>query len=436
MTFGRQIYLSYSIVLGLVVLSLSLNLNRLLVMTTSHHQIEEEWKEVSHIVEFQTLIDDFSDAVRQSASKGDRNTETLTRKREAMREKLKIIRSDLSPLEFEEEGHAAHEKKDFLQIQEAFGNLEGLLQNGGPAGGANVQPISRRMTEQLRKMKDGAEEFKLFNLEEMKRAIARAERVRRQAIGRSIGGAVLIVFFIGTISAWFAFRLRRHSEEAIRKEKTLTIGLLAQSLAHEMRNPLGIIKSAVSVISNKLPPGCEQRELAGDLIEEVERIDGLLDEMLTVNTRRPPKIAVEPISPLIDQVMVLLKSRCDKAGVRIRYDDQTACALCPHDRDQVKQMLLNLFLNAIQASSGGGIIDVTTKLLNDTYYLLVQDYGRGVKKKDLKKIFDPFYSTTENGLGLGLAVVKKIVESHKGTIEVFSESNRGTLFSVALPGRL
>lgn len=212
----------------------------------------------------------------------------------------------------------------------------------------------------------------------------------------------------------------------VEHEKGLTIGLLAQSLAHEIRNPLGIIKSSTSVIRNKLTAGSEEHEIAGFVTDEVDRINKLIGQLLQLSKGSKTELKLNDPCEIIQQVIRLMAGVTQKAGVPVDFDNQSKGEKVLCDADQIKQALINIILNAVQASRQGEGIRITARIDPKMYYVEVLDEGSGFKKGALKKAFEQFYTTKDNGLGLGLYVVKKIMDAHGGTITIVPSQPKGS----------
>ena len=148
---------------------------------------------------------------------------------------------------------------------------------------------------------------------------------------------------------------------------------------------------------------------------------------------KPLKLEKTDIYSLIDQTLSFLNNDFIKYNIKVIKNYVSPALFLHIDPNQIKQVFLNLFLNAIDAMKQGGTLTITTKSATDVLEITIADTGCGMSKKDLEHIFDPFYSTKETGTGLGMSIVYGIIKEHKGEISVTSEVNKGTSFKVGLP---
>jgi signal transduction histidine kinase len=255
--------------------------------------------------------------------------------------------------------------------------------------------------------------------------------------GLILGGVVGIAL-AGLLSAFlfWAIALLVKTHESLRQsERLAAMGQMAATVAHEIRNPLGIIKSTADVLNSKYNSKENPDELFEFIPSEVRRLNRLVSDFLTFARDRE----IQPLAnDLINTVQKSLSSLDDElrhanVNLQTEFDDLPPVQ---HDEDAVNQVLLNLTLNGIQAMNGGGEMVVRVKKDSRKGRALarveVQDSGCGIDG-NLEKIFEPFYTTKTSGSGLGLAICKRLVEKHGGWIEVESEKGRGTTMRVFLP---
>jgi two-component system sensor histidine kinase HydH len=239
-------------------------------------------------------------------------------------------------------------------------------------------------------------------------------------------GQVLIIRDLGEV--------RRLQAEIRRKEKLAAIGGLAAGVAHEIRNPLSSIKGIASYYKSKFEDGSEDKEMAGVMIEEVDRLSRVISELLEF--ARPTKLNMKPsdINELLKHSTRLVEQEAaaNKIGIQLNLASDSVEA--DADADRMTQCFLNLFLNALQAMESGGQLTVSSStVVNGKVAIDIKDNGSGISAKDLSKIFDPYFTTKPKGTGLGLAIVHKIIEAHGGQIRVRSTIGQGTVFSIVLP---
>jgi PAS domain S-box-containing protein len=219
-------------------------------------------------------------------------------------------------------------------------------------------------------------------------------------------------------------------------EHLATIGELSAGLAHEIKNPLAGIKGAIDVIRDSLPATDRNREILGDVIHEVNRIDKIVRDLLNYAKPKPPSHSSIELFELVQRIVAIgqATSKVDSPPIRV-----TRLAPIPAftgDETQLEQVLLNLLLNAQNAIvSSGGHIEVVLGYDRETAVVRmeVKDDGPGIPESIRKKIFQPFFTTRTDGAGLGLATCLKNVQYHGGSIEVHSEVGRGTTFAVTIP---
>lgn len=220
-------------------------------------------------------------------------------------------------------------------------------------------------------------------------------------------------------------RLRRLS----RAERLATTGELAASAAHEIRNPLTAISSAVQLLGEAFPAGNPRREIADSVMLEIDRINEIVEGLLSF--ARPPRIKRETIrlGEVVEGAVALISSVARKASVDIRVHCEVERDVLRGDRDQLVQVFVNLLMNGIQAMPEGGCLEVRITRPR-RLQVEVRDTGPGMTTQQLERAFDPFYTTKEKGTGLGLPICYGIVRSHNGDIDVESVVGRGTTIRV------
>ncbi|GAB4539937.1 MAG: ATP-binding protein [Thermodesulfovibrionia bacterium] len=228
--------------------------------------------------------------------------------------------------------------------------------------------------------------------------------------------------------------LKAMEAEMKKKEKWALIGELSASVAHELRNPLASLKASVEMLLDKKVPEHHARRLAKIALSEMDRLNNTVTDFLIY--ARPPMLQIESfdLHKMLGYVVALLRSSAgEEKGVRIIADLSEELTIRGDPR-QLQQVFWNLGINAVDAVSEDGIVEVYTEK-GDTYIKIVfKDNGIGIDKKEMERIFYPFYTTKERGTGLGLSIAQRIVEEHGGRIVVESEGNgRGSTFTVVLP---
>ena len=229
--------------------------------------------------------------------------------------------------------------------------------------------------------------------------------------------------------------LREAQAEVQRSERLAALGQLSAGLAHEIRNPLGVISASAEILEkNVADENKVAREVSGFIRSEVHRTNELVTRFL--NFTRPSPLQKEPanlndvVRGAVSQLMEKVKGR--KEDIQIRQDLHDVPRFS-FDATLVESVVLNLLLNGYEAMSSGGTLVVRTRRNGSMAQIEVADSGIGIKKDQLENIFNPFFTTKPDGVGLGLAMVSKFVDSHGGKITVTSRAGEGATFRVSLP---
>ena len=208
-------------------------------------------------------------------------------------------------------------------------------------------------------------------------------------------------------------------------------------LAHEIKNPLSIIKVSLKLISESLAGGDEKTAPAARKIEivrkETDRVEQILEDFLCYIKKAEFHFAPVNINKIVAESIDFFSPKAFSQSVNIRSSLSEQSLICTADGDMLKQVLLNLLINAQQAMLNGGDIMIRTQRNAKKAVVIVSDTGRGIEPKKLDRIFDAYYSTKPGGSGLGLPTSKKIIDAHKGSIKVDSAVGKGTSFTIQLP---
>lgn len=226
--------------------------------------------------------------------------------------------------------------------------------------------------------------------------------------------------------------LRQTFEQLLQADRLTSLGELSAAVVHEIRNPLGSIKGAVEIMEDELAPDSPRREFAEIAKQEVDRLDRLVKEFLRF--ARPPQPATAPadVNEVVQSVASLIEQRAVSQHVHLERDLAKDLPLVTIDDEQIKQVLLNLVINALQVMPAGGRLALRTALTDARIVVEVEDEGGGVDPAIAARIFDPFFTTKEKGIGLGLSIAYKIAAQHGGSLTVRNE-NRGAIFQLVLP---
>lgn len=226
--------------------------------------------------------------------------------------------------------------------------------------------------------------------------------------------------------------LQKTFEQLLQAEKLSSLGELSAGIVHEVRNPLGAIKGAVEILEDELAEDSPRREFASLAKKEVERLDKLVGEFLRFARPATLCVRLNDLNKIVESVVSLVENQATAQSVKVEKDMQRSLPKVFVDGEQIKQVLLNLTINALQAMPDGGKLSVRTFSENGFSVVAVEDNGSGIDEKISSKIFDPFFTTKEKGVGLGLSIAHKIVSQHKGILSVESK-NGNTVFALRLP---
>ena len=217
-------------------------------------------------------------------------------------------------------------------------------------------------------------------------------------------------------------------------ERLAALGEMVAGVSHEIKNPLGIIRSTAELLEEKSASDRIQKKLSTIIIEESGRLNDVVTDFLDFARPQVPSFQDCRLEEIIDRNLSFLRPELDKKRVFVNNGNLNSGAFTIEaDPGLLYRAFLNIFINAIQSMKDGGNIKIAIEEEKDNYRVEIQDTGIGITKENLNKIFNPFFTTKEKGSGLGLSIVKNIIEGHKGTVLVESEEEVGTRVSVTLP---
>lgn len=251
--------------------------------------------------------------------------------------------------------------------------------------------------------------------------------------------------FVGTILLLRDIKRRKELEEDLKRaDRLVLMGTLAAGLAHEIRNPLGGIKGAAQLLRRSTEGDPSVREFTSIMIREVDRVNQLIEQLLDLSRPAQLTLGAVNIHEILEDVLLLEGQTAGAKEMHVKKWFDPSLPPIRGDRAQLTQVFLNLAKNAFQAMEGGGTLTVTTRLETDYHirehgtepnrfiWVDLADEGRGIGEEDLPHIFSPFFTTKNNGTGLGLATCYRIVKEHGGTIRVESTAGTGSIFRVSL----
>jgi two-component system sensor histidine kinase HydH len=239
------------------------------------------------------------------------------------------------------------------------------------------------------------------------------------------GGVVLFLRDLGEVKSLQA--------EVHRSERLAALGRMVAGMAHEIRNPLNSIRGFSQHLRSRFETDSVERRSVDTIVREVDRLNRVITELLDFSRPKDPDLSQIDLNEIVRSTTVLIEGEATSQGVICVEALSPGPVHLLGDGDSLKQLLLNLFLNAIQAMSDGGVLTVSTSLSGDRAELTVADTGTGIDEMDLDRIFEPFYTTREAGTGLGLSIVHRIVQDHGGEIRLSSSPGQGTTFVIRFP---
>jgi len=264
-----------------------------------------------------------------------------------------------------------------------------------------------------------------------------AQQARQLAAGKAHAPlAVRTRDEVGRLAAAFNAlleSLRATEERLIASERLAAVGQVAAGIAHEVRNPLSGIKMSAQVLRRRLrEPGPAAKESLGVMLGEISRLELIIDDLLAF--ARPPALAREPgdLNNVLAGVLDLMARQLDHAGIAVRRELADGLPAVPLDAHRVRQVALNLVLNAAEAMPNGGTLTVRTRATDTEVVAEFDDTGHGIAPEVADRVFEPFFTTKPGGSGLGLGVSRTLVEAHGGTL-AFEALATGTRFRFTLP---
>jgi signal transduction histidine kinase len=270
---------------------------------------------------------------------------------------------------------------------------------------------------------------------------ARASSATFRGQGGELLGALMVVTDITA--------LKRLELQIRRSDRLASLGTLSAGMAHEIKNPLVSIKTFAQLLPERYQESDFRATFSSLIVHEIDRIDSLVNQLLRF--ARPAKPLLRPmhVHEVLEKTFQLVQHRLYQKEIKINRMFEASLDTIRADSDQMEQVFLNFFLNAMDAMKRGGELTVETKIRtgdslvtrllpadeerHEALCISIRDTGEGIKKQDIARVFDPFFTTKDFGTGLGLSVVHGIIEEHGGQIEVESEVAKGTVFHIFLP---
>jgi len=232
--------------------------------------------------------------------------------------------------------------------------------------------------------------------------------------------------------------LKKFEEEAKRAERLSALGNLAAGVAHEIRNPLNAISITAQRLESEFVPQKDQDEYSAFtkiILNEIKRLDGIINQFLSLAKAHKLNLVPTDMNEFLNEVVGLAEVETEEKKVKLTRSIDDGLPELEIDRDEMKKAVLNIMLNAVQATPSGESLTVCSHVDDSQSHLIIEitDSGPGIPAENIPKIFQPYFSTKEKGTGLGLSIAHRIVSDHKGRIGVKSKKGRGTTFTIKLP---
>lgn len=240
---------------------------------------------------------------------------------------------------------------------------------------------------------------------------------------------VSIAFLLG----YLVEKDRKRQQALLRTKSLAAVGKAVSEIAHDMKTPLVAIGGFARNLAKKHEKGQANRKKLDIMIRETTRLEAMVREMLDFGKELEIHSAPTSLNAIVEEAVEVAKPMALESGVELCVEPNGNVVELPLDTSRIKQVLLNLIANSVQACTHGNKVTVKTECSGGYVLLKVSDQGCGISPEDRDKIFDPFFSKKKDGTGLGLAIVKKIVEAHGATISVHSNNPRGTTITIAFP---
>ncbi|MDR3686349.1 MAG: ATP-binding protein [Coriobacteriia bacterium] len=255
-----------------------------------------------------------------------------------------------------------------------------------------------------------------------------ASTSRMRAVGGTVLGAVVTLEDVSDIKAL--------TDQLIRADRLAAMGELTAGVAHEVRNPLGVIRASVQLLEDAKGDPSRTHEAAEVIKQEIDRLDRVIKALLDFGRPSKPTLVHTDLNEVLQDIVLFTNRFAKQSDVHIVEKLDSELPAVHGDPDQLKQVFLNLVTNAVQAmDKTGGTITIETRGAGEYVEVSVSDNGPGIAAGDLPKVFDPFFTKRAEGTGLGLTIVHRIIDEHEGHIEVESGPG-GTVFNVTLPAAL
>ncbi len=216
-------------------------------------------------------------------------------------------------------------------------------------------------------------------------------------------------------------------------ERLAALGEMVAGISHEIKNPLGIIRSTAELLGEMPDANDSQKRLSGVITEESTRLNQIVTEFLDFARPQAPNLQECDLEEIIEKNLSFIRPELEKKGIMVNDNLNGRSLKLLADQELLYRAFLNILINAIQSMRDGGTIDIKVEEERDNYRIEIEDTGSGISEENVNKIFNPFFTTKEKGSGLGLSIVRKIIEGHRGSVAIQSIEGEGTKVRVQLP---
>jgi two-component system sensor histidine kinase HydH len=283
--------------------------------------------------------------------------------------------------------------------------------------------------------------FGIFELiQDLSKEYGSIEEIQYLTFGLSIliMGLIFVALLLIVHNAERIIRERAREQRELeaqlnQAERLAALGEMVAGVSHEIRNPLGIIRSTAELLGGRSDSDEAQRKLSNVIVEESGRLNDIVTEFLDFARPQEPNFQDCYLEEIINKNLNFLLPQFEKQDIRVENHLDGKSLRIKADPQLLYRAFLNVFVNAIQAMKDGGTLTVDLTEKKDGYVIQVEDTGSGVTQENLSKIFNPFFSTKEKGSGLGLSIVRNIMEGHRGSIHITSLEGSGTTITINLP---
>ncbi|HOV79590.1 MAG TPA: PAS domain S-box protein [Bacillota bacterium] len=242
---------------------------------------------------------------------------------------------------------------------------------------------------------------------------------------------------IGAVAVFQDITELRRTQNAVReKERLAIIGQMAAGMAHEIKNPLTAVRGFAQLLGEKCPENSTLVNYVKIIMNEIDQASSVITSFLQLARPKQPVLIRQSANSLVDEILLIVGPQAFLKKIKVECEKEENLPQCKLDGDQIKQVMLNMCQNAIEAMpETGGVLKITTGILpaNNEIYIEISDTGCGIPREKIEKIGVPFYTTKADGTGLGLSISYAIVGAHNGRVEVESEEGKGTTFRILLP---